>query len=78
MTVAQALQRELDKRGWTQEDAAMKLGVSRLSVNELLNGRRTLTAPMALRLEKVFKIDAESWLRLQMRMDLDDARSRRG
>lgn len=75
MTVAQALQRQLDKKGWTQQELADKLEVSRYSVNQLLNNRRRLTATMALRLEDVLDIDATAWMRLQALQDLEEARS---
>jgi addiction module HigA family antidote len=74
MTVAHALQRQLDKKNWTQQDAADALKTSRLTVNQLLNDRRGMTPDMALRLEKVFGVSAEKWMELQARQDLDDAR----
>jgi addiction module HigA family antidote len=74
VTVAQAVQRQLDRKGWTQEEAAAELGVSRYSVNQLVNGRRSITPDMALRLEKVFGVSAESWLALQAKQDLEEAR----
>jgi addiction module HigA family antidote len=74
MTVAQALQRQLDKKDWTQQEAADALKISRYSVNQLLNDRRGMTPDMALRLEKVFGVSAEKWMELQARQDLDDAR----
>src|SRR5712691_8139092 len=39
--------------GLTQEQLARAMGVSRLTVNEIINDRRTITAEMALRLEAV-------------------------
>jgi addiction module HigA family antidote len=74
MTVAQALQRQLDKKNWTQQNAADALKTSRYSVNQLLNDRRGMTPDMALRLEKVFGVSAEKWMELQARQDLEDAR----
>lgn len=56
--------------GVTQEGLAEAMGVSRHSINELMNDRRTLTAPMALRLARVLGTDAEFWLNLQQAYDL--------
>ena len=65
------LQRELAQHGLTQDEAARRMGVSRFSVSQLIHGRRTLTAPMAVRLTWAFPATkAEWWLRVQMAMDL--------
>jgi antitoxin HigA-1 len=50
------------------------MGVSRLTVNEIANDRRTVTAEMALRLEAVTSISAVLWLNLQRAVDLHRAR----
>ena len=49
------------------------MGVQRKHVNELCNGRRTVTAPTALILARVFGNSAEFWLNAQRRSDLWDA-----
>jgi addiction module HigA family antidote len=64
--------------GVTQENLAETMGVSRHSINELMNGKRTITAPMALRLARVLGTDAEFWLNLQQACDLFDARKQLG
>jgi antitoxin HigA-1 len=56
--------------------AAKWLGVSRHSLSELLNGRASVSADMAIRLEKAGWSVAESWLRNQMSYDLWQARQR--
>jgi antitoxin HigA-1 len=58
----------------TQGRLAELLGVSRLTVSQLLNGHRALTPDMALRLERLIGASAESWLRMQEAVDLWDAR----
>ncbi|HEX9534786.1 MAG TPA: HigA family addiction module antitoxin [Stellaceae bacterium] len=60
--------------GLTQDQLAGAMGVSRLTVNEIANDRRTLTAEMALRLEAVTRISAAMWLNLQRGVDLHRAR----
>jgi addiction module HigA family antidote len=45
------------------------MGVSRLTVNEIINDRRIVTAEMALRLEAVTRVSASMWLNLQRNVD---------
>jgi antitoxin HigA-1 len=52
---------------------AESLGVSRQSVNELLNGRRAISPEMALRLARLFGNSPEFWLNAQRAVDLWDA-----
>jgi len=49
----------------SQTEFAKRLGVSRLSVSELLLGKRALSADMALRIGRFTNTSAESWLRMQ-------------
>ena len=50
------------------------LGVSRLTVSQLLNEHRALSPDMAMRLEKLLGTSAESWLRMQEAVELWEAR----
>ena len=54
----------------TQGELAKRLGVSRLSVSELLHGKRALSPDMAVRLGRLTNTTAESWLRMQNAVDL--------
>ena len=54
----------------TQGEFAKRLGVSRLSVSELLHGRRAMSADMAVRIGRLTSTTAESWLRMQTAVDL--------
>lgn len=58
--------------GMTQGEFARRLGVSRLSVNELLRERRGLSPEMAARLAKALGTTPESWLAMQNAVDLFD------
>jgi addiction module HigA family antidote len=58
----------------TQERLADALGVSRFSVNQIVNGRRAVTAEMALRLAQVTSTSPEFWLNLQRDVDIYNAR----
>lgn len=67
----------LKDRGMTQEAFARHIGVSRYSVNQLVNGRRSITADMAIRLSAALGMHAETWLQMQIRADLFAARRRK-
>ena len=56
--------------GMTQTELARRLGVSRLSVSELLHEKRGLTTEMAARVAKLLRTTPESWLRMQAAVDL--------
>jgi addiction module antidote protein, HigA family len=56
--------------GMTQAEFAKRLGVSRLTVSELLHEKRALSPDMALRLSKLLNTTPESWLRMQQALDL--------
>ena len=58
----------------TQGKLAELLGVSRLTVSQLLHEHRALSPDMAMRLEKLTGTSAESWLRMQEAVDLWEAR----
>lgn len=49
---------------------ALKIGVSRNTASELINGKNGISAEMALKLEKAFKVSAQYWLDLQTQYDL--------
>lgn len=57
----------------TQDELAHRLGVSRRSINQLVNGKRGITADMALRLGQFTNTSPQLWLNLQMAVDLWDA-----
>lgn len=54
----------------TQGELAEKLGVSRRSINQLVNEKRSITADMALRLGKFTNTSPQLWLNLQTAVDL--------
>jgi len=56
----------------TQTAFAERLGISRLSVSELLHEKRSMTPEMALRVAKLLNTTPESWLRMQEAVDLWD------
>ena len=54
----------------TQKEFADWIGVSRLTVSEILNEKRTITPDMAMRLGKALRNGPEIWLRMQQALDL--------
>ncbi|KAB2961862.1 MAG: HigA family addiction module antidote protein [Thermoanaerobaculia bacterium] len=59
--------------GLTQTEAARQLGVSVNRLNELLNGKRGITADTALRLARRFGTTPRIWMHLQADWDLHQA-----
>jgi antitoxin HigA-1 len=68
----------IEPLGLTITEAADALGVTRQTLNNLVNGKSGISADMAIRLAKAFGSDAETWLRLQMAYDLAQARQHEG
>ena len=55
----------LDSLGLSVAEAARILGVRRATLSDLLNGKVSLSAEMALRVEKVFDVSMDLLLRMQ-------------
>jgi addiction module HigA family antidote len=62
--------------GLSQTKLGSDLGVSRGRINEIVHGKRSVTADKALRLTRCFGTSAEFWLGLQADYDLDVASDR--
>ncbi len=56
--------------GMSQTELARRLGVSRLTVSEVLLEKRALSPEMAARIGKLLHTTPESWLRMQAAVDL--------
>lgn len=54
----------------SQNHLAKRLGVPPGRINEIIRGRRSITADTALRLARYFKTTPEFWLNLQHEYDL--------
>jgi addiction module HigA family antidote len=63
----------LPEYGLTVSGFAKAIRVSRQTVNELLQERRTVTPEMALRLSRLFGNSPEFWLNAQRAVDLWEA-----
>jgi addiction module HigA family antidote len=64
--------------GITQYRLAKETNVPPRRINEIVQGRRAMTADTALRLAKFFGTSEMFWLNLQARYDLDVQRVKRG
>jgi len=62
--------------GISQNRLGNDLGVSPRRINEIIHGKRSITADTALRLSQYFDNSASFWLGLQMDYDLDVAADR--
>lgn len=65
-----------ETEGLSQEKLARELGVSFQTVSQVVNGRRAVTADMAVRLARRFDMTPEFWLNMQNAVDLYRARVR--
>lgn len=61
----------------TQAALAKKLGWTRARLNELIKGKRGITADSALDLARVLGTSAKLWMNLQATYDLNEATKRR-
>lgn len=64
--------------GITQNKLAVSIGVPPRRINEIVHGKRGITADTALRLAKYFGTSAEFWINLQSRYELDRAEDAAG
>lgn len=58
-------------------EAAERLGITRVSLSRILNGRNGISADMALRLEAALGTSAEMWTTMQAQFDLWEARRKK-
>jgi antitoxin HigA-1 len=64
--------------GLSSTALAKALGVTPARVNEIVRGKRGITADTALRLARFFGTDAQSWLNLQQQYDIGCAQDALG
>lgn len=60
----------------TQNKLAVAIGVPPRRINEIVHGKRGISADTALRLARYFGVSAQFWLNLQTRYELDLAEDR--
>jgi addiction module HigA family antidote len=59
--------------GMTVTKAALDMRISRKTLSEFLNGRSSLSPEMAVRIGKATRTSPESWLNMQIKLDLWEA-----
>jgi antitoxin HigA-1 len=72
------LEEFLKPMGIGQVEAARRLGISLNRLNEIVLGKRGITADTALRLGRLLKTSPQFWMRLQADWDLQEAIQRAG
>jgi addiction module HigA family antidote len=70
------LEEYLKPLGLGQLEAAKRLGISLNRLNEIVLGKRGITADTALRLARLLKTSPQLWMRLQADWDLHEAMQR--
>ena len=70
------LEEFLTPRGLGQVEAARRLEISLNRLNEIVLGKRSITADTALRLARLLKTSPQFWMRLQADWDLHQAMTR--
>jgi addiction module HigA family antidote len=66
----------VDGMNLTQAELARALGISCPRLNMILKGRCQITAEIALRIERVFDISPQYWLRIRTEFELFEERER--
>jgi len=66
----------MEPHGLSATVLAKELGVTVSCINDIVLGRRGITASTALRLARYFKTDAHSWINLQTNYELEIAQQR--
>ena len=64
--------------GISQNRIARNIGVPPRRINEIVHGKRSVTADTALRLARYFGTSEEFWMGLQADYDLEEARNKLG
>lgn len=62
----------LEPLNMTQQQLADSLGITRVRVNEIISGKRSITPDTAFRLAKYFNTSPDFWLNLQLNVDMWD------
>jgi addiction module HigA family antidote len=74
----EVLGEELEARSTTQRALAQAMGRPEQVINEIVKGKKRITADTALQLGNALGTSAELWMNLQSTYDLTLARSRKG
>lgn len=64
---------KIEYRKISQRQLAQQIGIPYKTLNDLLNGRRSLTTATAMMLEAALDIPADSLMRLQLKYNMQQA-----
>ncbi|BDX37692.1 addiction module antidote protein, HigA family [Tenuifilaceae bacterium CYCD] len=70
----EVLKDEIDAREMNYKDFAFQIGMQPTMLSEIMNGKRSVTADIAILLEKALDISAKYWMDLQSQFEIDEAR----
>lgn len=71
----EVLKDEIEYRKVSQRKLAEQMGISYKVLNDLLNGRRTLSTATAMMFEAALGVPADSLMRLQLKYNMQQAMS---
>lgn len=69
------MKEEIEYRNISQRKLAAEIGMSHTALNEILNGKRSVTTTTAYLIEAALDVPASVLLKLQMRYDMQQAQS---
>lgn len=69
----EVLKDEIEYRRISQRKLAEQMGIPYKALNDLLNGRRTLTTATAMMFEAALDVPADSLMRLQLKYNMQQA-----
>jgi len=72
------LEEFLDPLGLSQYRVAKEINVPARRINEIVHGKRSISADTALRLSRFFGTSERFWLNLQLRYDLEVEKEKLG
>lgn len=72
LTPGSLLRKKLKGKGLTQREFAEEVGMRPSHVSEVISGKRPVSKAMALKFQKVLGIPAEEWVRLQVKVEVND------
>ena len=70
----EVLKEELEYRGISQRKFAAQIGVQYTLLNEIVNAKRAVNVPFAMLVEAALGIDAEFWIKMQTRYNMQTAK----
>ena len=77
ITPGEHVQEMIDERDWTQVELARRMGRPIQTINEIIRGKRAITAETALQLEEVLGLSAQTWMNFESSYRLALARRKR-